>query len=68
MPAPKGNCNAAKNKAKCRANKGWYAKSGSRKFLEKNMKDYQRGAKAIRKMTSAARRKKIRSSEYQWDW
>ena len=34
MGAPSGNCNAAKNKTKCRAEKGWYGRSGSRKHLK----------------------------------
>mgnify|MGYP001021837904 CR=1 FL=1 len=34
MGAPVGNCNAAKNKSACKANKGWYRKSGSRKNLK----------------------------------
>lgn len=39
-PAPKGNCNAAKNQALCKAganskNKGWYNRSGASKYLKK---------------------------------
>jgi len=46
MGAPKGNCNAAKSVAKCRANKGWYGKSGAKKYLRKNMSPYTRKQRA----------------------
>lgn len=34
MGAPYGNCNAAKNKTSCYAQKGWYSKSQSKKYLK----------------------------------
>ena len=55
MGAPRGNCNAAKNKSACKVKKGktkkgWYEKSGSKKLLYK-------------KMGAANRRRRVWSSQ-----
>lgn len=48
MGAPKGNCNAAKSVAKCKATKGWYGRSGSRTALKNIWKSYHsKGGKRI---------------------